>query len=577
MTSPQANTFFSIPTEIRWKIYHEAGLIHGHCVPIVSRKYKPSERRWPFSKVPGSTYRLLQVSKEVNKEVGILICAHNTLAIVHEDIDYGLAFLRRLDPLQCAALKSLSIQLYGKERSRGQERLDVPVDPCWEPVPKARLVVWLSAAHHVLSNTYQNMTVQLFCHTGAKRITSVILQPFGEYPGHLKDLELELDCEKGASHPELRSLAWQTVCRAKGEDASPSFPFFALPVEIRHHILTYTDLVTPFSEIYWNAKHGFSIISTACFDPEFCDSSPFLETYPQVYRFFSCIDNNSPAHGFKCCESQQKWKHRCYVAGHVCCQSHTGYSSRCRCWTNPRALLIANRQLYHEAIRVLYSYNRVIVVPSGDFRTAISPIKKRLDAAVFITRHMWPEVLNYLRDFECVFPCIDPSSPDLAQNPYSLDLCFAMDHLASNACINTLHVTVYLTTASSVQKDDVKWFHRQLLKHDAATALRAHSHFLSAFRSMKGIKDFFVKLEWGWRFYVEQLDRRYEEEYGDIDNDAIDMLELSLEKMIMGRWYAPGLARKLGRKPSVWPFLVFNHLEYSDWSSNLSQIHIGYI
>ncbi|KAI1292609.1 hypothetical protein F5Y03DRAFT_375553 [Xylaria venustula] len=576
MTSPQATNFLSIPTEIRRDIYHAAGLISGCRVPIVSTKYKPSKQRWPFSKAPGLTYNLLQVSKEVNREVGILICAHNTFRLLYEDIDYGLAFLRSLDPLQCAALKSLSIHLYRKSQSQWQGRPASPADPFWKPVPEARLVLWLSAARHLLSNTYQTLAVQLFCHTGAKSITYALLQPFLEYPGHLKDLEVELDCEKGANHPELRSLAWRTVCHAKGEDASLSFPFFTLPIEIRHHILTYTDLVTPFSEIYWNAKSGFNIISKARLGSDF-----FLRHYPQIYSFFSCIDNKSPAIDFKCCGVEHEWSLRCSVADHVCCQSRTGYSSRCRCWTNPRALLVVNRQLYHEAIQVLYSYNRVIVVPSVDFRNAISPIKKRLDAAVFITRHMWPEVLNYLRDFECVFPCIDPSSLDLAQNPYSLDLCFAMDHLASNACMGALHVTVYLTTAGSVRKDDVNWFHYQLLKHNAATALRAHSHFLSTFRSMKGIKDFFVKLEWGWRFHVEQLDWRYElddeEEYGVIDNDEIDMLELSLEKMIMGREYAPGLARKLGRKPSVWPFLVYNRLEYSDWPSSLSQIDIGYI
>ncbi|KAI1364909.1 hypothetical protein F5Y08DRAFT_339256 [Xylaria arbuscula] len=586
MTSPQGNTFLSIPAEIRRKIYNEAGLIRGRCIPIVSRKCEEyDEGESSLSSVPGSTYSLLQVSKVVNEEVGILICAHNTLSLVYEEIDYGLAFLCRLSPLQCAALKSLSIQLYTLGRPSWVESPGSPIDPGCQSFPKARLVHWLAAAHHILSNTYQNLMIQLFCDTAVSPITGAVLQPFLQYPGHLKDLELELDDEKGVNHRELKSLAWRTVCCAKGEDASPSFPFFALPVEIRHHILTYTDLVTPLGEIYWNVKRGFNILrinDENCSGSKYCEAIDGHERYHQGCRFFSCSGNNSPATGLKCCELTKSSDFRCPATGYVCCRVRTGYSSRCRCWTNPRSLLVANRQLYHEAIRVLYSYNRVIVVPSRDFRTPLSLTQKRLDAAVFITRHVWPEVLNYLRDVEFVFPCINPASPDLAQNPYILDLCFAIDHLASNACMSGLHVTVYLTTAGSVQNDDSGWFHRQLRKHDAATALRAHSHFLSAFRSLKGIKNFFVRLEWGWR-WAEQVwavkpnQRHNDGIQGALLNYEIDMLELSLERMIMGDSYTPKIEVILSRFPSVWLFKVSGRLMYHSWAYRQFHREVGYI
>ncbi|KAI1123856.1 hypothetical protein F5Y10DRAFT_251022 [Nemania abortiva] len=576
MTPPQMNSFLGCPIELRWKIYHEAGLIRGRCIPIVSRKYQTSERRWPLSSVPGMTHNLLQVSKHVKHEVGVLICAHNTLALVQEEIEYGLAFLRGLSPYQCAALKSLSIQLYHIKKAWWQKRPASPPGPSWEPIP---IGSWLSTARHVLSNTYQTLAVQLFCHTGAKSITTAILQPFLEFPGHLKDLELELDCEKGASHFELRTLAWQTVCCAKGTDTSHPFPFFALPAEIRHQILTYTDLVTPLGEIYWNTRQGFKIlrIVSNCYVPEYCEAEVRLRGSHQACRFFSCAGNNSLATGFKCCESRQNWGPRCSKTGFVCCRSRTGYSSRCRCWSDPKSLLVANRELYHEAIRVLYSCNRVIIVPSGDFRIAIGPIKERLDAAVFITRHMWPQVLHYLRDLECVFPCINPSSPNLAHDPYILDLCFAIDHLALYACMSGLHVSVYLTTAGSVRWGDTGWFHWELKRHDAATAVRAHSQFLSAFRSMKGIKDFFVNLEWAWHYYSEEPGSRDDEGLTGVLFDEIDMLDISLERMIMGDGYTPGLVRKSSRKLSVWPSTIYMHLEHSSWSECLSHPDAGYI
>ncbi|KAI8630558.1 hypothetical protein F5Y19DRAFT_483874 [Xylariaceae sp. FL1651] len=570
MTSPPKNTFLGLPTEIRCKIYHEAGLIRGRCIPIVprnSKKYQPVYWRALTDIVYGITHNLLQVSKQVNREVGILICAENTLAIVHEEIDYGLAFLRRLSPHQCAALKNLFIQLYHIDRARWYGKPDLPCDPDWKPIPDARLNSWLSTARHVLSNTYQALTIELFCHTGANSTTIDVLQPFWEYPGHLKDLELELDGTRGASHFELRTLAWETACRAKGASTNQSFPFFALPVEIQHQILTYTDLVTPYREIYWNAKHGFRVLRFATSDP----SGPehYYSGALEASNFFSCVQKEVPPNRLRCCDFRNKGRSACSVIpviDVVCCYFRTAYSSRCRCWSNPKSLLVANRQLYREAIRVLYSCNRVIVVPSGDFRTAIGPISTRLDVAAFITRHMWPEVLRYLRDLECVFPCIGPSSNNLAHDPYTLDLCFAIDHLASNACMSRLHVSVLLTTAGSVHQDDTGWFHWQLKKLDPSAAVRSHSQLLSAFRSMKGIKDFFVKLEWAWHCYDKgPVCSRKCSRVPIAYFDEIDILELSLERMIMGDEYTPGLVKKMGRKPSVWPWNIMTNLEYFDF------------
>ncbi|KAI1261309.1 hypothetical protein F5Y18DRAFT_209015 [Xylariaceae sp. FL1019] len=585
MSSSQESNFLRLMIEVRSFIYHDAGLIRGRCIPIAPTSYQASERRWPLSSVPGMTHSLLQVCKQVKQEVGMLICQHNTMALVEEEIDYGLAFLRSLSPQQCAALKSLSISLYQRKRKWRPEEPADSLHPSWASNPQPLLDSWLSAARHVLSNTQQTLAVQLFCHTGYNAITNAILQPFLEYPGHLKELELELDYKKGAKHFELRTLAWQTVCCAKGADTGLSFRLFDLPAEIRHHILSYTDLVSPSNEIYWNARQGFKVLRL--FDDCWSPHSEALigtcnETSHQECRFFSCENSVSPATGLKCCESQVNIDHRwdcdgrCHWTGFVCCRSWTGYSSRCRCWSNPRSLLIANRQLYREAIRVLYSYNRVIVVPSEDFRVPIGPINKRLDIATFITRHMWPETLNHLRDLECVFPCIDPSSPSLAHDTYTLDLCFAIDHLATYACMSQLHVSVNLTTASSVRQDDMRWFHRELKMHGVVTAVRSHSQLLSAFRSLKGAKDFFVKLEYGWHVYDNRPDERGHGTWSTLYAE-IDFLERSLERMIMGEEYTSGLEKKLHRKPAIWPWRIGIQLEYSDWSGQLSNPRVGYI
>ncbi len=93
----------------------------------------------------------------------------------------------------------------------------------------------------------------------------------------LKDCHIRLST---AREPRLQELAQAAVFRARGitprdppaassRAADPSFPgplpyLLMLPPELRLRILEYTDLVTPWKEVYWSRSSGYGILRALC-------------------------------------------------------------------------------------------------------------------------------------------------------------------------------------------------------------------------------------------------------------------------------------------------------------------------
>ncbi|KAI1264763.1 hypothetical protein F5Y18DRAFT_389987 [Xylariaceae sp. FL1019] len=532
-TLPRNTTLLDVPADIRRRIYHEAGLVHNCCLILSPSQIQDITGRSTMDASPSElllTYNLLQVCKRINHEVGILICAQNSLVLVHEAIDYGLSFLRNLSPPQCAALRSVSIELhlhlpnmaynrtpiesYSFENHLGRDE-QINCDPL--PLSTFRITSWLSAIRHVLSNTRGVLSLQLFCHGGYDNPINDVLQPFRKFPGSLRECELQLDSSIRANHAELRALAWEVASISKGLDPSlrsKPFRFFDLPPEIRQYILQFTDLVAPFNEIYWDSQRGFAITRPkhTCPDTSSCLGFPNSRVQ-NACKFLYCEGNSPQSTELPGCRSRTISQSRCTFHGFVCCQHRTGFSARCMCWTKPTALFLASRRLYHEAIQVLYSQNRVIIIPSERFSTPLGMCHKRLDVSVFITRHMWPEVLHHIRTLECMFPGVDfkNTKQDFSNllDPYYLDFCFAMDHLQNNADTTRLTVIADITFTSSVSRANDTWFHEQLdqIKEnpDLSSIFSAHMRLLRPFQKLRGKANFFVNLGWScwpWAFSI---------------------------------------------------------------------------
>ncbi|KAI1397390.1 hypothetical protein F4819DRAFT_472300 [Hypoxylon fuscum] len=405
-TKRHARSFLDLPSEIRQRIYKIAGLVVGTSLRLAPRRidsYFPHLQ--PSSKALRFTYSILQTCKTINAEVITIICSQNALVVVHGHVHYGLEFLRRLNPQQCSALTNLFIQLHLEAPIFDNDIYESQLSSPPISLNPALVTSWQATAKHILSHTEpRTLNLRLFCDTVVSDTTFAVLQPLRDFPGVLKDCELQLHHQRDNTH--VRAIAWETSTRAKGFDPSlraRPFRFFDLPAEIRWRILEYSDLVTPHKEVYWSANRGFRIATAIirC-EGEECDAH-----LHRGCRFLSCAESSSA------------------MTGYICCRRRSGYSSRCQCWVAPRGLFLASRSLCREALYVLYTCNRIVVIPSEGLRSCLRPdnIATRLDASRFITRHMWPDVLHNLRTVEFVFPAIGPAFNPVSVNAYCEHHC----------------------------------------------------------------------------------------------------------------------------------------------------------
>ncbi|KAI1774983.1 hypothetical protein F4818DRAFT_57464 [Hypoxylon cercidicola] len=588
-TQPNTRNFLDLPSEIRHRIYNAAGLVVGANLRLTRKRetfewfeYQPSAESFHF------TYSLLQTCKAINSEVTTLICSQNTLVVAYEHVHYGLDFLRRLNPQQCSALTDLVVQLYLKAPVLGNEFSSLKqLQRSLPPLDSALVASWQAAARHILLHTRpRTLNLRLFCDivasdtvasdtedsdtedsdtedsdtedsdtedsdteasdTEASDTTFAVLQPLRDSIGVLKDCEIQLHHKR--DNARACEIAWEASARAKGFDPNlrtGPFRFFYLPAEIRRRILEYSDLVTPLKEVCWDANHGFCIkISQAGCGGDDCDASLY-----RGCRFLFCEPLDGPE------------------TGYICRRYRSGYSSRCQCWVAPRALFLVNRSFYGEAMQVLYSCNRVVFVPSDGFRSCFGTdnIPTRLDASKFITRHMWPGVLNNLRTIEFLLPAANPAS-DVSGEPYYSDFCFAIDHLKAHADIPKLTVVLYFASAGSVMHGDLDCIRRELAKSggDEAVALRTYAQLCSCLKTLRCMRRFFVHLEWGWHWYFEHSRIDFHSQYEDL-NKKVNKMESWLEKLVMGDDYNSESAGKITDQPSIWLYWIGGILEHVQW------------
>ncbi|KAI2464992.1 hypothetical protein F4781DRAFT_425092 [Annulohypoxylon bovei var. microspora] len=525
ITQRHAHNFLDLPPEIRVRIYNIAGLLVGANLRLTPREvdtfldWQPSLASLHF------TYNILQTCKAINAEVMALICSQNTLIVVHEYVHYGLRFLRRLNPQQCSSLTDLFVQLHLEAPVLDSEVVDeMQLSSSPKSLHRILLTSWQATAKHILSHTTpRTLSLRLFCDTGLSHSTFAVLQPLREFPGVLKDCELQLHHQKG--NTRIRAIAWEASTRAKGFDPGlwdRPFRFFDLPTDIRRYILEYSDLVTP-------AARGFRIATARikC-GGEDCDTH-----LHNGCRFLFCAQPSSMA------------------TGYICCRHRSGYSSRCQCWVAPRALLLANGSLCREALQVLYSCSRVVVVPSEGLRSSLrlDGTVTRLDASRFITRHMWPDILHNLRTIEFVLPAVDPASNLVPGELFYLDLCFAIDHLKAHADIPKLTIVVIITSAVSLTGSTQKFLTSELLNGSKALILRAYVQLLDCLKTLRCMRRFFVHLEWASRW---SMDNRHvsSQDFNEFDWE-FRTVESWLEKMVMGHEYNSEIAAKIDDQPSI--------------------------
>jgi hypothetical protein len=569
MACKDVKSFLDLPPSARRQIYEQAGLLVGNNIVLRRR----DKILMPYSAslqclvreeddAHRFTYNVLQACRTIHDEVKHIICAENRIIVSHLNVSYGLRFLSRLSPQICSELVSLYVHLYVTaplDRKQADIRYSNSFDESW-------IAAWQSAVAYILMHANpRKLSLHLICDTGGNKITESVLQPLVDRPGSLADCHLRL-------HPSRYSwvcaIARHAAIQAKGLDEvaqEKSFRFLDLSPELRWQILEFTDLVTPCNQAQWSPKKGFHL---GPMNHKFCGA----QSHNRGDRYWDF-------EGYRVCDPIHS-----EITGSFCCAYQSGYSSRCRCWSLPRSLMLVNRIMYEDAMTVFYSRNRIIVLPDADpiflpGWSSSSSIEyanpesallkpgdelKRLSASRFITKHVYPTILSNLHAIELVFPrlnmegfCSHPKDPLL------LDWRFAVDHLRGHANLPALKLIVHMTMNIGVNEEAHSTFYNQPLimnylascHGDTASALKPHAAFLEPLKVLceGGLQRLFIFLEWDWhwspRSYCPPYGCRSRQERVD---DHVDMMEVWLERMVMGKNYDSSKIGKWEEYPSQW-------------------------
>ncbi|KAI1809247.1 hypothetical protein GGS20DRAFT_572790 [Poronia punctata] len=559
ITKRKGTSFLDLPPNVRELIYRHAHLRSGLTIRLAPNDSEPEVDISGLPPCPRGvpTLSLLRVCKELYTEVRTFLFVNNAVIVSTYDLDYGLDYVGRMTPEDCANLRKLQVQLYVIN--------PVPLD-CFALTPK-RISAWKEMIRHVLSHTApKTLSLQLVCNKGDSAETESVLEPLLASPGMLKSIELEIGSERD---DKLISLVRERGTCIEGRDnVDPDgiFPFLDLPTELRSKVLEYTDLVTPYGQVEWESVHGFYVYDPAMDDLAgvYADdieqdsdmvSSSGRRRYDgpenlldgRLHRAMKFLNCKTASHSFR----SDNFKY--------CMRRNSTYSAACNCWIPPSSLMLVCRAMYEDAIRIFYSRNRIIIMPpERSFDTPLSPsiAPLRLEPSRFITRHMYPHVLQHLRRLEIVFPEIDPGFRAETAGSLYPDWLFAIDHLRQHANLSVLTINIQLSCETSKYNDEYNIWHGSV-EQQQEEMLQPHLQLLRPLQALRDIAALFIYLEglWHWATYRRWTWLDWDGEGRLCRRRPSDtwQFEAWLEQRIMGEDYRSwGLGKRKPRQPSEW-------------------------
>jgi hypothetical protein len=301
-------------------------------------------------------------------------------------------------------------------------------------------------------------------------------------------------------HPEpslpLEELAEQTALRVTGQQAvSPTpFRYLDLPAELRHRILEFTDLVSPYYDVQWSNQHAYHL--------------------------------------------QDRYRRSKVPCSHgEFCRNQGAVFPTCVCFQNPTPLFLVCRTTLQDARRVFYSSNRIVIVP---IPTYLDPCYAA--SAPFLASKLFNKLdlscLVYLRDLEIV----------LSGDSYAgdgIDMEKEIQHIWVPALQHARKLSLSLCLGIENCPSPDKPF-----SHDLRSSLlqlfRLNGQMVRPLRAVKSLDTFFV-------LAISPYDTQdlHEEARKRLREDLREH-EKKLEAIVMGDQYNSIARGKLARTYSRW-------------------------
>ena len=353
---------------------------------------------------------------------------------------------------------------------------------------RSRIAYWRAAMEHMLPAMQPlRLRLHLVCDVDNFATAKDIVAPI-YLTNTLADCAVRLGYHRDTN---LSKLAQRTALQAmsKPYPSESAFRYLDLPVELRRHILEFTDLIAPLKEIQWDSRAGYHL----------------------KYASFCCLQKeygSCPEHMHHSCQFRNCWEYA--PDGCFCRRYHSAFDSRCNCWAPPASLFLISRSFRREALAVFFESNRFIVIPPRldvDIK-AVTEDPPRLDAAIFLKEVIPMEALPFLRDLEILLPPFEGKF--LVE-----DGCAHRDWIETikfcGGKVNPPKMTVRIRTLLEFKEGSLS-FSMLSWRNDLAQRKRAIMLTLiricNPLQVWRGLSVFFVDMEWpcftGSKGYVSQ-------------------------------------------------------------------------
>lgn len=446
-----------LPFHIRRRIYIAVGLVINADIDILSlHLFFLRTAEFPFCSTPveqttfvelRSSLNLFLVSRAIHSETSLLFFSSNRFHFRSSRDNARPSFRLLCSFVQSAhgQLRSLVVNL---NRARS-------ACTCDEPTSRSR---WSENDHNGSATFTQALDQSISADAGFLKDWIIATFEIGPLvPSKRLELTLVCDCasvetaELVASslrhfptlsqchlrlcqelHAGIQQTAREAALRAIGQiptaPKATHFPMRDLPVELRLHILSYTDLVTPLRELQWEPIRKYHLEFRHYQCPKVLEwwgrfeRCPALSDWvPHDWADFRipgrCKIPRDKGSFHHSCKFRDCWlrldKGDCF-----CRRYHSSYSTaldRCLCWSPPIALLLVCRQFSQEALHVFFAWNRIIVLPCGGLTKYEPPASSPpipFAASTFLRSGLALDSLKHLRLLDVIFPPIDDGPQD---------------------------------------------------------------------------------------------------------------------------------------------------------------------
>ncbi|KAB8437444.1 hypothetical protein FH972_025122 [Carpinus fangiana] len=541
------HSFLCLPTSVRRRIYLEAGLF-ADCDRICLGEPRDS---WPknsvyarrdcmrYAQSSAVTYNLELTCRTIYREACSILYSTNHFTIQYEQAR-GLSGLQHLTPSALSSLSRLTVCL-NVTQCQNTDPYSKNCDELWHWAKWGRydetalqssssrfkdiLRDWEKAAHHLGSHCKPStLKLYLICDVENAEVAVPILEPLFSMP-QLAKCAIRL-----GQHPDskLQDLAREAALRATKSTQdilSSPFPFLRLPRELRLHVLSYTDLITPLREVHWNPEKKFYVQYLSWTpDGEYLQSS---FSYRQVAPL-------------RCCFLQHM--------GCFCPRFHASYPEECNCWSPPTPIFLASRALKADAEEIFYRLNRFIITHPGGTTYIPKRTPDRLEGSIFLTDVVPFAHLHHLRFLELVFP---PFEDDYIQSrePAYQDWIDTIDRIHTKLIGMTLRVYMRDQGLHYVNNVEIPFrAHSAAKKGEIIPAMYVRT--LEPLKKLRGLERFFVHLACPFSRnrdgYLRRDNKRYMRDRYTRD------LEDKVEKLVMGPGYDAIAAGKEDLEVSQW-------------------------